>query len=140
MANIVKHMRTKRFGATGLSPSPTLSDAAQAIFQHIVSNVDESHFNEVDRPLLESYCNAAALGTQAAQRLDTEGAVGADGKVSPWLAVSEKCGKVLVAVSARLRICPQSRFDRLVGGSNSRPQLAGKKPWEFDLDDDPLLT
>ena len=134
MANIVKHMQTKRYAATGLAPSPTLSDAAKVIFQHIVSNVDESHFSEVDRPLLDTYCHAAALGTQAAQRLDTDGAV-IDGKASPWLAVSEKCGKVLVAVSARLRICPQSRFDRLVAGSNGRPQISGNNQF-----DDPLLA
>ena len=46
------------------------------------------------------------------------------------LAVSEKAIKQLVALSARLRICPQSRFDRLGAGSNSRPQPDASQPWD----------
>lgn len=72
-------------------------------------------------PLLEGYAQSAALATEAAQRLDADGAV-VEGKSSSWLGVSEKAIKQLVALSARLRICPQSRFNRLRAGSNSRPQ------------------
>ena len=46
--------------------------------------------------------------------------------------MSEKAQKQLVALSARLRICPQSRFDRLGAGANSRVQPDGAKPWEWD--------
>jgi phage terminase small subunit len=105
-----------------LVPPSTLSAASKVIFTHIVGSVDPSHFSPVDLPLLEGYANGAALATEAAQRLDREGAVDADGKMSPWLAVSEKAQKQLVALSARLRICPQSRFDRLSAGANSRTQ------------------
>ncbi len=140
MANIVKHMRVRSSINNRLQPPVTLSTPAKAIFQHIVASVDDAHFSQVDIPLLESYSNAAALGAEAAVKLDSEGAVNPDtGKVSPWLGVSEKCSKVLVALSARLRICPQSRYDRLVAGSNSRPQHKGKKPWQTD-DDDGLLA
>ncbi len=118
-------------GAARISPPPTLSEPAHTVFKHIVAHVDPSHFNEVDIPLLEAYSHSAALATEAAQRLDADGAV-LDGKVSPWLAVSEKAQKQLVALSARLRICPQSRFDRLGAGANSRPQpdLSRGKPWD----------
>lgn len=114
-------------GTARLTPPATLSPAAKLVFAHIVSNVDPSHFSPVDLPLLEAFANAAALATEAGQRLDADGAV-IDGKASPWLAVSEKCSKTLVAISARLRICPQSRFDRLGAGANSRPQPDARIP------------
>lgn len=113
-----KHVSTE----ARLQPPDTLSPAAKLVFQHIVSNVDPSHFSPVDLPLLAAFAQSAALATEAAQRLDADGAVSADGKPSPWLGVSEKAIKQLVALSARLRICPQSRFDRLSAGANSRPQ------------------
>lgn len=139
MANIVKHMRTKAYKSIGLQPSSSLSTEAQVVFRHITSNLDESHFSEADRPLLDAYANSAALAAQAAQHLDSEGAVGVEGKVNPWLVVSEKAGKQLVALSARLRICPQSRYDRLVAGSNGRSQIGGTKSYTDD-DMDPLLA
>jgi phage terminase small subunit len=121
-------------GAARLSPPDSLSEPAKQVFQDTVINVDPSHFSAVDMPLLEQYANSAALATQAAQQIDAAGAV-VDGKPSPWLAVSEKAIKQLVALSARLRICPQSRFDRLGAGANSRPQPDAGKPWSFDGDD-----
>jgi phage terminase small subunit len=119
-------------GAARIAPPATLSPAAKAVFVHIVANVDPSHFSKVDLPLVEAYANSAALATEAAQKIDADGAVSTDGKLSPWLAVSEKAQKQLVALSARLRICPQSRFDRLGAGANSRVQPEGSKPWQWD--------
>lgn len=117
-------------GAVRLTPPDTLSKPAQTVYAHTVNSVDPSHFSEVDAPLLEAYAQSAALATEAAQHIDADGAV-VEGKPSPWLAVSEKAIKQLVALSARLRICPQSRFDRLGAGANSRPQpdMSKGKPW-----------
>jgi phage terminase small subunit len=131
MAAIIKGKHIT--GAPRLAPPATLSPTAQTVFKHIVGNVDPSHFSEVDIPLLEAYAHSAALATEAAQRLDADGAV-IDGKASPWLTVSGNAQKQLVALSARLRICPQSRFDRLGAGANSRPQpeIGKRKPWEYD--------
>jgi len=117
----------------------TLSPEAKLIFMHTVQHVDPTHFSEVDLPLLEGYANSAALASEASQRLDTEGAVGADGKPSAWLGVSEKAIKQLVALSARLRICPQSRFDRLGAGANSRNQPLSDIDWD-KIDPDGLLA
>lgn len=138
-------MPTPRKGATESSkprlsaPSP-LAEGPAAVFNHIVNAVDPSHFSAVDLPLLESYANAAHLATLAAHELEANGAV-IDGKASPWLGVQEKASKQLVALSARLRICPQSRFDRLVAGANSRTQINRRKPWlPAEDDDDDLLA
>ena len=117
-----------------LAAPESLSPSARAIFIQIINNVDPSHFTEVDLPLLEGYANSAALSTEAAHQLDISGAV-IDGKASPWLGVAEKAHKQLVALSARLRICPQSRFDRLSAGANSRHQLVSN-----DFEHDGLLA
>jgi len=109
----------------------TLAEGPARVFAHVVNSVDPSHFSDVDLPLLESYAVAAHLASEAADHLAAEGTV-IDGKASPWLGAKEKADKLLVALSARLRICPQSRFDRLVAGANSRPQPRGRKPWERD--------
>ena len=105
-----------------LKPPPSLSIAARAVFEHLVNAVDPAHFCAADMPLLETYATHAAIASEAAERISVEGALIND-KPNAWLSVFEKSTKQLVALSARLRVCPQSRFDRLVAGSNSRSQF-----------------
>lgn len=114
----------------------SLPEGPQAIFNHVVLSVDPDHFSQVDLPLLEQYATAAFQATTAANELAIGGAV-IDGKGSPWLVVQEKSVRALMALSARLRICPQSRFDRLVAGANSRVQPHNRKPWLVGKDDEP---
>jgi hypothetical protein len=78
-------------------------------------------------PLLAQYAGAADLAEQAQRHLDQDGAV-VNGKASAWLAVLEKSSRACVALSARLRVCPQSRFDRLVSGANSVRSLPVLSP------------
>ena len=105
-----------------LTPPASLSNGARAVFEHLVNAVDANHFCEADMPLLETYATHAAIASEAAEHISVEGAVTND-KPNAWLSVFEKSTKQLVALSARLRVCPQSRFDRLVAGSNSRSQF-----------------
>jgi phage terminase small subunit len=116
-----------------LKPPRNLSVGAAEVFKATVKAVDPDHFSEVDVPLLEQYAVAADLARQAQHHIDENGAVIA-GKANSWLVIQEKSVRSLVALSARLRLCPQSRFDRLVAGANSRPQ-----PQDFE-DDDELLA
>ena len=116
-----------------LRPPATLSSGAAGIFRKTVAGVDPEHFSPVDLPLLEQYAAASDLARRAQQEMDAHGAV-VNGKASPWLAVLEKASRSCVALSARLRICPQSRFDRLVAGANSRAQS------DSDIEDDDLLA
>lgn len=125
--------------AKRLKPPPALSEPAQRVFEHVVGAVDPGHFSEVDLPLLEAYATSAAMATLSAQMLEQEGAV-VDGKANAWLTVQEKAQRSLVALSARLRICPQSRFDRLVAGSNTRPQLRQPRSSGLLAGDDDLLA
>lgn len=86
-----------------------------------VGAVDQFHFTRVDVPLLAQFSAASELAERAQAALDEHGAVSEAGKTSPWLTVLEKSTRACVALAARLRICPQSRFDRLVAGTSSRP-------------------
>jgi phage terminase small subunit len=86
-----------------LKPPESLSEAAKAEFIRIVMAEKADHFRKSDLPLLCQYCESAALAERAVRELQRED-TGAG-----WLAKWEKANRNLVALSARLRICPQSR-------------------------------
>lgn len=88
---------------TRLKPPATLSEPARKEFLRIVAAESADHFRASDLPLLEEYCEAAALAKRAAKELQSEAAGGR------WLSLWEKANRVLVSHSARLRLCPQSR-------------------------------
>ena len=83
------------------------------------------------------FANSAEMAEKAQTELDREGCV-IDGKASPWVSVMANSIKSCVALSARLRISPQSRFDRLVAGTNTRPaNAAHARAMARRNDDDP---
>ena len=47
-----------------------------------------------------------------------------DGKTNPWLVVQEKAQRAMVALSARLRLAPQSRMESKVAAARRRGQMA----------------
>lgn len=102
-----------------LDPPKGLSRAAGHVFRHLTNAVAPEHFTAADVPLLVEFCRAVELADQAALELHRHGAV-VNGKASPWLVVQEKAQRALVALSARLRLAPQSRFDRTTAGTRSR--------------------
>ena len=105
-----------------LTPPRTLSKPAATLFRTIVGTADRHHFAPCDVPLLVEYVKAVELAETASAEL-AQGPV-IEGKVSPWVIVQEKAQRAMVALSARLRICPQSRFDRLVAGTAARRRAA----------------
>ena len=94
-------------------------DEVRQIFAELVKSVGPDHFARPDGVLLEQYCQAIALGRRAYAELETSGPV-VDGRPSPWVPVLEKAHRSAVALAARLRLCPQSRFDRLKAGTAAR--------------------
>jgi phage terminase small subunit len=108
-------------GLTRIRPPGHLSPTARAVFESVVATVGLDHFTATDVPLLAEYATAAATAQTAAGKLDQEGHV-VGGRANPWLVVQEKAQRAMVALSARLRVCPQSRFDRLKAGTESRKQ------------------
>ena len=105
-------------------PRAGVPDEVGELFRQIVSQVDSDHFVQSDSALLESYCEAVVLSRQAYESLSEQGLLTDAGKTNPYLALHEKMGRSMVALAARLRICPQSRFDRLKAGTTAR----GSKP------------
>ena len=81
----------------------TLSESAKAEFLRIVTAERADHFKPSDMSLLVQYCEAAALAARAIRELQRDDAKAA------WRTRWEKANSVLVALSARLRICPQAR-------------------------------
>ena len=86
-----------------LQPPDSLSAGARAEFLRIVMAEKADHFRPSDMPLLTQYCESAALAARATLELQREDAP------ARWLTVWEKANRNMVALSARLRICPQSR-------------------------------
>jgi len=81
----------------------TLSEGARFEFLRIICCEKPDHFRTSDLPLLTQYCESAALAARATQELQREDAP------ARWLQVWEKANRNMVALSARLRLCPQSR-------------------------------
>ena len=105
-----------------LKAPATLSRPEAAIWRSIVVSVASDHFAPSDAVLLAEFCRAAHLANVAAAGITEHGAI-VDGKPSAWLTVQEKAHRALTALSARLRLCPQSRFDRLKAGVSARTGL-----------------
>ena len=91
----------------------------QTVWRRILAAVASDHFNQSDVVLLTEFCRAAALADRAAKEIEAHGPI-YDERVSPWVTVQEKAQRALVALAGKLRLCPQSRFDRLKAGTNTR--------------------
>lgn len=116
-----------RIAPKRISPPENLSAGAADIFRAVVGSVDPEHFRPCDLPLMVEYARAADLANTAAAGLDAEGAI-VNGRANPYLIVQEKATRALTALSARLRICPQSRFDREKASTNAK-QKTIPAPW-----------
>jgi len=86
-----------------LKPPDTLSEGARTEFLRIVTAERADHFRPSDLPLLIQYTEATTLAERAMRALQDDDAP------SVWLTRWEKATRTMVALSARLRICPQSR-------------------------------
>lgn len=113
-----------------------LPDDVRRIFEHIIDSVKPEHFKPVDTDLLVEFATAVALARRAAAAIEAEGAV-IGGKTSPWVVVQEKSVRSIVALSMRLRIAPQSRYDvrQASRNANDRSVVAGYSMTRRPYDD-----
>ncbi len=111
-----------------LEPPQILSAPVAAIFRRLVAATQPEHFAPGDMPLLVQYCEAIRLCDEACEHLRDGGAV-ADGKVNPWLIVYEKASRMLVALSARLRLSPQHRYSKDKANTSGRGPLPFTPDW-----------
>ena len=68
-----------------------------------MSSERADHFRPSDLPLLVQYCEAAALAERAVRE------IGCEGPASKWTSTWKEANRVMSALCARLRVCPQSR-------------------------------
>lgn len=120
-------------GRPRLSPPKDMSAPARALWREIVDSLKVDHFQPSDGPLLRAYCEALLLSQRASHELAVSGPA-LDGKTSPWLALFGKASQTVTSLSARLRLCPQSRISRDKAGNTHAapgPKLhePGFVPW-----------
>ena len=97
---------------SGIAPPLGLPEPVRLRFVELVGSVDHEHFTAADVPLLTEYATACALARQAAHALQRDGPVTKKGRASPWLQVQEKAQRAMIALSTRLRLCPQGRINK----------------------------
>jgi phage terminase small subunit len=107
-------------GATRLSPPSNLNKHEQEVFKQIVASVPARHFAQSDLVLLTRYVKNISLAANAADHLQREGAVDANGKLSPWLRAAEKLDRTIIALASKLRLCPSARYDARAAQRNAR--------------------
>jgi hypothetical protein len=105
-------MKPLRSGPTRLRPPASLSPPARRVFLSIVTNEDAAHFRPSHLPLLVQYCEAVCFADRSAAALRRD-----DAKAI-WLVRWEKATRVMVALSMRLRLSPQS----LAANNPTRPR------------------
>jgi len=97
------------------------------IFRSLIASVPVEHFRPGDSDLVEQHAQSIALARRAYAELEANGPV-VNGKASPWLIVLEKAHRSAVALSARLRLAPQSRTEARSTASERTPAI--ERPWE----------
>jgi phage terminase small subunit len=119
-------------GRPGRLAAPTWLAAAEAeVFRSIVAAVDPKHFTPSDMVLLTTYAESIVLARRAAQELRAGLVV--NGKTNPWLLAREKAVREMVALSARLRLSPQSRSGGDPKTVARRAHGAGASASPYDL-------
>jgi hypothetical protein len=97
-----------------LRPPSRLAPRAKAIFIHLVNNTATGHFKASDQGLLERLCETQMIAEIAAEKLASEGAVDADGKVSGWFQVHTVASRTASSLATRLRLTVLARAPRAV--------------------------
>ena len=123
------------------SPSEIYNEPATAFVAGFVGSANVLHGHVVDGcvqfgdPLIEQYAQAI-LNAQEAQRMCDRHSQVHGLKLSPWFTSLEKNQKMIVALSLRLRLSPQSRHDRKSTKIQGPPANAPERPWLQDEDDE----
>jgi phage terminase small subunit len=105
-----------------LLPPPDLGANARRLWVELVGANAPEHFKPSDRPLLQQYCETIAMAERAAQEMQaTGGPVLADGTLSAWFSVRERCVRQMAVLANRLRLTPSAR-----GGAKEAGRAAAR--------------
>jgi hypothetical protein len=97
-----------------LQPRPEAPPEVKDVFAELVFSMPPQHFRPCDAPLVEQYAQSIVLARLAYGELQLVGAGSSEGK--NWLVTLEKSHRSAVALSARLRLCPQARATARAAG------------------------
>ena len=124
------------FPSTPKPPSPRekASTTVKAILREIVDSAPPKQFAQSDAPLIEALAQAIANSHVAQAQIEKYGLVHGL-KPSPWTLTLEKSHKVIIALSLRLRLSPQSRMDRKSTKLQGPPANDPARPWLTEDDE-----
>jgi hypothetical protein len=108
--------------AARLVPPIGLPADARRLFFDVTSTVAPGYFVPSDLPLLVQYVEALALAERAVRQLRRAPVKG--NRVSPWLAIAEKCWRATATLATKLRLAPQSRYDARAAGRSGHGEPA----------------
>jgi hypothetical protein len=106
-----------------LEPPASLSGPEREVFRELIDACDRRHFRRSDMPLVTAYCRAVHLERWSAAQL------GEDPESTRMLALWEKSGRALVALAAKLRLCPAARQHPRTAARMRAPS-SGPAPWD----------
>lgn len=94
--------------AVRLATPAGLTRKERAEFERLINATDPRHFRQGDTPLMIAFVQASILSRRLARDVT---------KNQEW----ERATRVLASLATKLRLSPQSRFDRKTIGSMERP-------------------
>ena len=112
-------------------PPASLDPDAAALWVEILDSLRADYVLISERPILEAYCQAVVAARRAREMVSCEGPV-IDGRLNPWMLALDQETKRSATLALRLRLAPQSRFDRTTAAGRVRP--AARSRWDTDGD------
>ena len=116
-----------------LQPPPDLDENARRLWIKLVGANAPEHFVPSDGPLLRAYCEAIAMAERAVEEMQAAGGpVRADGTLSAWFSVRERCVRQMQVLANRLRLAPSARG----GAKEAGREAARHQVSYYDMMDD----
>lgn len=101
-------------------PPPTLDADGKALWNEIVRSLQPGYFLQSEHPVLETYVQGILSIRRHREMLKIEGDF-PGGKLNRRHMLLQSEIKSMTGLATRLRLCPQSRLDRMMAGKATRP-------------------
>jgi hypothetical protein len=120
---------TKPSNLSAMPPPPKgLSRAESNVWRSTLCAMPRDWIRASDFPLLTELCRAVSMCDQLALKIATTEDVG---ELKVLLDLRDRESRRAAALSTKLRLAPQSRYDRHAAGTAAR-NSGHRRPWESD--------
>lgn len=126
-------LKVVQFDTARLPPPDGLNAAESLIWEQALRSKPQEYFHADDLILLREYCRAVAMCDRLAEKC--EAANGGD-TLARYLGLRDKEVRRVTVLATKLRMTPQSRYDKQVAATASRNNATLPKPWEKNPFDD----